>query len=144
MQGNGSIDLSMFDTKTVADQGYDLDIVDIRTGRPSGFRIRILGMDSKAVQDHMTAYQEEITERLKANSRSSSTPEEIEAKTLERLLIATTGWSENAVFDGQPFPFSRENAKKLYTDPRVPNIREQVERGIVNRVNFLRVNGTSS
>jgi len=144
MQGNGSIDLAMFDTKTVADLGFDLDINDIRTGAPSGFRIRVLGIDSQPMQDQMQRYQDQIMERLKQNARSSSTPEEIEAKSLERLLIATVGWSENTMLDGQPFPFSRDNAKKLYTDPRVPHIREQVERGIVNRVNFLRANGSGS
>jgi len=144
MQGNGSIDLAVFDTKTIADQGFNLDILDIRSGRPSGFWIRILGMDSQAVQDHMTRYQDEITARMRANARTISTPEEIEAKTLERLVIATTGWSDNAVFDGEPFLFSRENARKLYTNPRVPHIREQVERGIAARANFLRVNGTGS
>lgn len=137
MQGNGSIDLSVFDTKTGADKGFDLDINDIRTGKPSGFRIRILGMDSQIVQDHIQRYQEEVSARLIADSRARSTPEEIEAKTLERLVIATTGWTEGATFDGESFPFSSENARKLYTNPRVPHIREQVERGISARANFL-------
>jgi hypothetical protein len=144
MQGNGSIDLAIFDTKTRADKGYDLDILDVKTGEPTGFRIRILGMDSAAVQEHLRAHQERVLEQLRDHRRKARSQAEIEDEAIERLVIATAGWSENARFDGEPFPFSRENARRLYSDPRVPAIREQVERGITNRALFSPGNGTSS
>jgi hypothetical protein len=144
MQGNGKIDLSIFDTKTEADRGYKLDITDIRTGQPSGFWVRILGIDSEAIQAQMRQYRERVLEGLRRDARTTKTQDEIEAEALERLVVATTGWAEGATIDGQAFPFSRENAQKLYTDPRFPHVREQVERGIQNRVNFLRAPASSS
>jgi hypothetical protein len=144
MQGNGAVDLSIFDTKTLADQGFDLDIADIRTGQPSGFRVRILGVDSEVMQQRIRDEAERIAEAMKRDQRLNETPEESRARRIERLVLATVGWSDNAVILGEAFPFSADNARRLYTDPRFPHIREQVERGIQNRVNFLRAPASSS
>lgn len=144
MNGNGSIDLSVFDTKTQADQGVELDILHIKTGKPIGFRIRVLGEDSALMRAHVRAYREQVLEQAREQMRGSRTHEDIENEALERLVLATVGWTEGATFFGEAFPFSRENARRLYTDPRIPEIREQVERGMAKRANFLPANGTGS
>jgi hypothetical protein len=140
----GSIDLAIFDTKTQADKGFELDILHVKTREPTGFRIRILGMDSATMQDFTRELEEQALEHLRNDQRRARSTAEIEETALQRIIAATTGWTEGALFFGEVFPFSRENARKLYTDPRVPEIREQVERGIRNRANFLPGNGTSS
>jgi hypothetical protein len=144
MNGNGSIDLSVFDTKTQADQGIELEILHIKTGKPTGFRIRVLGEDSAVMQERVRAYREQVLESSRVAMRGTRTHEDIESEGIERLVIATVGWTEGATFFGEAFPFSRENARKLYTDPRIPEIREQVERGMAKRANFLPANGTGS
>jgi hypothetical protein len=141
MQG---IDLAVFDTKTEADKGFKLDILDIRTGEPSGFWIQILGVDSEVMQQRIRDEADLIADAMKRDLRTSETPEGSRSRRIERLVLATINWSENAKILGESFPFSRENARKLYSDPRFPTIREQVERGIQNRLNFLLAPASSS
>lgn len=144
MQGNGGTDLAIFDTKTQADKGFKLDILDVRTGEPSGFWITVLGVDSELMQARIREEAERMADAMKRDFVASETAEASRARRIERLVLATVGWAENAKIAGEPFPFSTENARRLYSDPRFPAIREQVERGIQNRANFLPASAPSS
>ncbi len=91
MQGNGVIDLAIFDTKTQADRGFDLDILHIKTREPTGFQIRILGMDSAVMREHQREMQDLMVDAMRNETRKSLTNEEVEARSLQRLVVDDPG-----------------------------------------------------
>ena len=64
-------------------------------------------------------------------------PEEAEELETDLLVAATIGWS-GLVLHGEPLPFSKEAALKLYTDPRRRWLRQQVKDALDDRENFTR------
>lgn len=56
---------------------------------------------------------------------AESDPEEEEEQLTDSLVVCTLSW-RNLELDGQPYEFSAENARKLYTDPRLAWVRRQV------------------
>ncbi len=55
----------------------------------------------------------------------------------EFLVSCTLGWS-NLDMDGQPYPFSSENAKRLYEDEERDYVREQVLEALNGKALFIR------
>lgn len=64
-------------------------------------------------------------------------PEEAEELETDLLVAATIGWS-GLVSGGQPVPFSKEAAAKLYTDPRRRWLRQQIKDALDDRELFTR------
>ncbi len=91
--------------------------------------IRLLGVDSavfkKAVQD--------INHTVSGRKRISAA--EGERRTTDALVSATVSWSDNWVWDGEPFKFSTENCTKLYTERAW--LRIQVDEFIADRSRFF-------
>ncbi|MBM2293743.1 hypothetical protein JQX09_17580 [Sulfitobacter pseudonitzschiae] len=91
--------------------------------------ITLLGADSpafkRAVQDIQAANQK----------RKNVSPAEQERNTVNALARATVGWSDNWTWDGQPFPYSPENCRRLYSER--PWTRTQVDEFIADRANFF-------
>lgn len=91
--------------------------------------IQLLGVDSatfkRAVQDINVA----------GNGRKKVSPAEQERQTVNALARATIGWSNNWVWSGEPFKFSPENCRKLYSDRAW--LRVQVDEFIADRTRFF-------
>lgn len=135
------MDLMDMDTKKAADQGAEMALKgpngnalrDDTTGEL--WTITLLGMDSQAY----VQVQKEIGDRrlrggVMKMANAPITTEEMEDEGIRMLVAVTKGW-KNLIFKKEPFPFSKENATKLYKD--FPFIREQVEAFIKDRANFL-------
>jgi hypothetical protein len=60
------------------------------------------------------------------------TPEELEAEQIELFVALTTGW-DLVVTD---LEFSQLNARELYSNPKTPHIREQIDEFVNTRENF--------
>jgi hypothetical protein len=58
-----------------------------------------------------------------------------ETENVEDLVTLTNGWSDNWMLDDQPFPFSKENAEKLYR--RFPDIAAWATAKVTMRINFM-------
>lgn len=134
------IDLSELDVSRASEVGSDLTVLHPTTGEPLEIVIVVSGPDSKRSRDATR----DMTDRL--------TKEAIEKKlnpddaTFERMAAMhaaaiTQSWS-GVEWDGKEFPFSAENALKLYSERRW--IREQVERFAGQRGNFFKPSLTSS
>lgn len=141
MQGNGSIDLSEFDSKKGAEEGFKLNLRHPKTNQPTSAWIHVLGADSDAYQERIREFQRQRSEILKRNMRATFDPSDRAAQELDLLVAMTVGW-EHIERKGQPIAFSQEEARKLYA--QYPTIREQVDAAIHDRANFLPGNGTSS
>lgn len=133
-----SFDLSKFDTATLANNGAPVPLVsplgDVIIGtdeKPVTFYI--YGQDSKKFRDAIN----DIRRRSVGKKAKVKTPDEEDAEAIVRIADLTADWSNNFDLDGQHFGYSRENAIKLYSDPRFQWLYEQINRAVMNRANFL-------
>jgi len=61
--------------------------------------------------------------------------EDLENEALDLLSALTVNWN-GITANKEPYPFSNENARKLYE--RLPWLREEVDRFVGNRANFMK------
>lgn len=133
-------DLMQLDTKTTANAGFDLEIINPKTLEGTGLVITILGEDSEEYRKITTSQQQRrIKKSIAQRSRNEVPLDEIDEDALDTLAACTKGWynkdKSDVTLDGKPFPFSTSNARTLYE--RIPVIRAQVEAGIKDRANFM-------
>lgn len=127
------MDLTKFDVRSAANTGADLHLKHPATGEllfckdgETPFVVRVLGRDSDAVQ---------AASRECAKRRTKGEIDEAEAGAIV-LVAAVCGWSDEMELDGEPLPYSPENAKKLMVDPRTDWIAEQVTPFSLGRKNY--------
>lgn len=137
------MDLSSLDTASAAAAGATLHLRHPATDAPlttdegEPITIACLGMDSQAF---VKRQNQVINQRLAAGTKAKVTAEAVLAESVDTIAACITGW-QNVILDGAPLAFSPENAKKLLT--RFAWIREQVDRFIGDRANFLPASPTS-
>lgn len=105
--------------------------------------ITLTGEDSAAFR---RVEREQNNRRLKDLSRGRKrdlTDEELEASAIERLSACTVGW-HGIVLDGETLPCTKHNASRLYSEPRLAWVREQVNEFVRDRRNFLPSSETMS
>ncbi len=69
--------------------------------------------------------------------RVKVTVESNEAEGTETLVACTVGWTFS-VLDGQPFPFSEDNARRLWSDDRFRRWRDLAEDFVASEANFTK------
>jgi hypothetical protein len=114
-------DLSSLDTRTRAIAGVDMPILHPRTGAPmmredkAPVTIKLLGPQS----DVSRAIRREISQRrIDMEGRGITYTDDDFMRDRQDILVAcTVDWTIEDL-DGQPFPFSPENARKLWADNR--------------------------
>jgi hypothetical protein len=129
-----TMDLAQLDTRKGAEQGFELQLTHPQTGLPLAGRITLLGQDASAWQEKQAELIQRRVNRLQRNKKNTASVGDLENDSIELLVAVTVGWSGIA-FEGQPFAWSPENAKKLYTD--FAWIREQAYEAVNDRGNFL-------
>lgn len=129
------MDLSQLDTRAGAEEGAELVLLHPQTREPTDIVIRLRGEDSEAYQTQVREFQRKKLDQARRTRRVTATPEEIEAEALELLVVATIGWNDSLTRDGQPYPYTPANARRLYE--QFPWIREQVDEFVRERANFL-------
>jgi|SRR5581483_2279004 len=128
------MDLSVYDTAKTADGGAVLEVRHPGTGaKLKGVRITLLGADSPRWR---AAQAEKVNRRLSEASagRRAANIEDADEDAIELLAAATIKW-EGVELDGKALECSTENACVLYR--RLPWLREQADRFIADRANFL-------
>lgn len=128
------LDLAALDTSLGAEEGRELEVLHPKTGEPIGLRITLLGTDSEAYQKAVRAQQRRAMDRLAHNRKRRSTPEELEAESIELLATITRGWGPFNL-GGKDYPYNHPNAVALYQ--RFGWIREQADAFAGERANFL-------
>lgn len=133
-----------FDTVALAAAGARLEVegpdgVVVRNADgTAAMVITLLGADSDAFRK---AQNRNLNKRL-AKRNVKMTAEELEAETIDLLAGVTVSWEGFQGIDGQPIPCNAQNAVALYT--KYPFIREQADRFINERANFLPKSEASS
>lgn len=137
------MDLSTLDTRAASDAGAalhlrhpvtDLPLYDEETKEP--VTITLLGRDSAEWRQAEKAQAARRIERLQRTGRSVSTAEEQEAEAVEMYALATKTW-QHIVVRGEKWEPSRAAARRLYSEPGLRWIREQVDAFIYARAHFL-------
>lgn len=134
------MDLSELDTTAACDKGAEMELKHPVTDEPLGAFISILGSDSKAFQDYMERIGNEARRKqfIADKSRRPIAQESIansKAEATALLVAMTTGW-RGVEYRGNPvFPFTVENATKLYNEQLW--IKRQVDGWIVDLGNFM-------
>ncbi|WP_414461824.1 hypothetical protein [Hyphomicrobium sp. DY-1] len=123
-----SFDLSSLDTADEAEMEVRIN------GKLSGWRLRFAGPGhQKSIQQENRLARENL-ERRKAQERAQvngrkwkpedETVEEVIAKNIQLIVERLIDWTP-VTLDGEPYPFSPENARKLLSDPKKGTILTQ-------------------
>ena len=96
--------------------------------------IDLFSSDSDVARDHARAV---ARKRLAARGRGKLTVEEIEADTVESLVVLTAAW-HLVDLTGKVIgvPCTPENARDLYAAPALAWVRDQVDEFAADRGNF--------
>lgn len=138
-------------TEIIADQGFEVAILNPKTQLPTGVYITIYGVDSEVFQNTQNKQQN----RRLQSKRIMLTAEEQKAQTADLLAACTKSWrtvevkeengekcevsrDEIEIEPGQWFPCTTDNARMLYRKRGFAFVREQIDREMGDRANFLK------
>lgn len=132
------MDLANLDTKTAMEKGAVLQLRHPATNellfaddaKKKPMTITLMGIDGETFSKIRRENQRKLS---KANK--SFNPEDADEQGLDTLAALTKDWA-NLVLGGKPLEFSRDNARKLYSD--YPWIRELVNEFCSLRENFIK------
>jgi hypothetical protein len=130
------MDLKLFDSTELANKGFDVKIVDPRTGDETEVVVTILGQDSDSYKAAQKKIQvKSLAIALKPGSNKEARIVEASDENAIALLVASTiGW-KGLADGGKPYEFNKANAENVYRN--FPVIREQVEAAQRERANFM-------
>jgi hypothetical protein len=147
---DAEFDFAEFDTKTRAELGAKMPLLDMRTGLPkrhpdgTAITISLLGRQSEAFRETLHKVQQRrAADRLATDRYPESETERREREDREFLIACTVDWSFK-VMDGQPFPCSPVNIRKLWNDPRFRTVAETAIAFIMADANFLALSPNGS
>lgn len=112
----------------------DVELIHPLTGETLGAKIQVLSPDSDEYQRLSLQRQNENIKFARKN-RGKTTAEKMAEDGLNLLVAITVGW-EGIEENGQPIPFTQENARRIYK--QFPFIKEQVDEFAGDRRNFIR------
>jgi hypothetical protein len=138
-------DLANIETRKHAEAGKFFPVRHPVTAEPlldddkKPIEICISGADASriknAVEARNRARREAIAAAKPGEAAGYNGWETREQDTIDDLVLLTEGWSDNIVLDGKPLPFSKDNARILYT--RFPEIAQQMTEIATNSINFM-------
>lgn len=133
-------DLNSLDTLTRSQTGTDMPVTHPRTRAPilqdngQPHTITLRGRNSDAYRDMQRSLQERRADMAARGIAPSR--EELERDDVDLLVACTVGWTDMTM-DGQPFPYSPENARRLWSDRRFVFLRDAAITHIREDANFL-------
>lgn len=133
-------DFNIIDCATAADEGRDMEVK-----KPNGEVLRLEDGSPVTIKVHgrlstraRNAERKLVEMRLEAaQAGKKRNQDDAERENLELTLSMVSGWNIPTL-DGQPFPYSEENARKLLTDRRFTIVREQITAFINSDANFMK------
>lgn len=70
-------------------------------------------------------------------------PDEEEAEATEYVIASVVGWRDVVGPDGQPFVYSKENARALFTNPKLRWARNKITEALNERDRFIKRSATA-
>ena len=135
-----ALNLSVLNVSEVSESGIDIELVHPATGEGLDAWVRVRGKDSRTVQNHARKVVNDMQKREKIakgkNKDADLSIEELEMLAVERAVVRIISWRGIEEEDGQPVPFTVENATRILKDN--PWIREQVLENSDDLTGFFR------
>jgi hypothetical protein len=135
-----SFDLATLDTLAKSQIGADMEIIHPANRAPvkgdngQPLTITLLGRSSDVFQ---AMSRRIMQERVAKSGRGINlTQDDIERENVELLTACTVRWTEFSI-DGTPFPWTPDNARRLWSDPRWRWLSEAAFKFIHDDGNFL-------
>lgn len=69
-------------------------------------------------------------------------PDELRDQQVDRLVLCTLGW-KNMEMEQKPYPFSQQNARELYSNPKFGWVRDQIDEALRAVENFIKPQSAS-
>jgi hypothetical protein len=141
------MDISKINIVKAATDGIDVDIINPATGKKTDLKIRVIGAMNAAYKDEIFLLRAEIEDfkeqnKLPADVTNKQKAEfdikvdkfddDLTAKFLAKYTIGWEGMEEN----GNPIPFSKEEAQRVYAE--YPIILNQIQRAMTDLANFMK------
>lgn len=131
-----AIDLANLDTVKGANEGFSVPIYHPGTNEELGIKITVLGQDSDEFVKLSRAQIKKRRDKLiKSGFRADIPVDEIERDDTKLLAAMTKSW-EGVIIDGKPIDCNMDNVIMVYE--RWPWLREQVDKAIGDRANFIK------
>jgi len=133
-----TFDLSIFDTATQAEKGFELEVLNVK-GEASGLFITVLGFDSSTYQklaDRLARERARKAWKAKKGIDGAEFYDENKEAELDAVAACTIAWR---VKSGEPMPFDvtdKEKVKDFYL--RCRDVYDQVKAAIGDRANFIK------
>lgn len=131
-------DLNALDTVAACNRPFEVEIMSVG-GSPTGFFISVLGKDGDVYRGRVRTMADEALRQQATGKRAAETLAQLEAKNIDALVAATTGWrfgdGNTVPLDGEQLEFNAGNARRIYE--RLLPVREQVSEAINNLENFM-------
>lgn len=135
-----TFDLSSHDTKTRADEGVTMTLINPRTRQPelnddkTPVTFTFHGQQSDVFQERMAQIQSiRATRQLRLEV---TTAQDIEREDISLIMCCTMDWTPFSL-DGAIFPCTPANVDKLWNDKRFITLRRTALAFIMNDANFL-------
>ena len=134
-------DIGGLDSTDLSNEGVKMGVRHPTTKRPleteggQKVTITLLGSDSDKYNDILNKIRRKRVEAVRDGELDEVELTEVVMKEADDIIAACTlGW-EGIDWDGEPFPFSHENALKLYK--RIRWLRNQADEFMQERSNFF-------
>jgi hypothetical protein len=144
------MDLASLNTTAACDKGTEIELVHPVTKAPLGIFWGIVGRDSTIFQEHVRQQIDEDMRRAAMAKKRGKEPELLttakrEARGLSLLVACSTGWrtvekdseKKTLTFEGRELEFTETNAATVLE--KLSWIREQIDEGIADLENFMKV-----
>lgn len=133
-------DLSALDTIAACNKPQEFELVHPVSRMGLGVFWSVVGKDSDAYRGRIRAMADETLRRQNAGMPGDTSLSKIEAKNIDTLVAATTGWrgpkGDGVVtLAGTDLQFTTDNVRKVLTD--LPAAREQVQEAVNDLGKFL-------
>lgn len=120
-----------------ADKGATLVIEHPVTGEEiKGMTVTVCGMDSERYQEIKQRKVQETLDQKSSRKAKKLSAKELAEAGVRDLADLTIGWT-GFEFGKDEYPFTPENAFKLFTNPQYKWLVEQIDAFVSDRANFF-------
>jgi hypothetical protein len=133
-----------FDLSTVVlEQSVELELRHPVSKEPLGAKIHLAGQQHPLRKKIVHERQRRLRKQFQRSGKFAFVdPAEEEEDTLEFVVGCTLGWS-GISFDGKPLDFSPDNARRIYADPKLAWLRDQVVALLYDDESFIHTSASS-
>lgn len=118
-------------------ESAEVPLLNPKTGLPTGAYITLAGPEHPERRKRSMNIARQVRAALQHRGRLETDPEDDIAESIDLLVTATLGW-RGFSRGGKALPFSAEEARRLYSDPKSQWVVVQVNAALNNRALFTK------